>query len=133
MAPEMSYADRDFTTQPFTVGLCTACDSELTDSSVRALRRVVRGCPHGVLIVTQCLLGQLTCASRTSEGGVMLMLQPCNVDRVPVASVVWVGPLRRRADVDAACRWVAAGSWDRQNLPLSLRADLTLTRSSNQN
>lgn len=129
----MPYLERGFTTRPFTVGLCTACDSEVTDASVRELRSVVRGCPHGVVIVTQCLLGQLTCATGVSEGGVMLMLQPCTIDRVPVASVVWVGPLRTRADVDAACTWVAAGSWDRQNLPLGLRADLTLTRSSNQN
>ncbi|MGB3356150.1 MAG: hypothetical protein WBB00_25750 [Mycobacterium sp.] len=129
----MAYPDRGFTTQPFTVALCTACDPELTDSVVREFRNVVRGCPHGVLIVTQCLLGELTCATRVFEGGVMLMLQPCTVDRVPVASAVWVGPLTTRADVDAAGRWVAGGSWDRQNLPLSLRADLNFARSSSQN
>lgn len=129
----MSAVDRVFTTRPFTVAVCTACNSELTSTIVHTVRNVVRRCPHGVLVVTQCLLGELTCATRRSDGAVMVLLQPCTVDRVPVASAEWVGPIKTGADVDAACSWIASGSWDRRRLPLSLRADLNLARSSSQN
>lgn len=126
-------ADPGFTSEPFTVALCTACTSELADAIMLKLRKVIGNCPHGVLVVTQCLLGEFTCATRHSENGAMLLLQPCTVGRVPVASVRWVGPITNDAEVDAACRWIAAGSWDRQTLPLSLRADLNLSKTSRQN
>lgn len=120
------------TDHPFTVAACVAC-TPAVDSLMPGLRRVVRECPHAVLIVTQCLLGTFACTTTGSDRGVMLLLQPCTVDRVPSASVRWVGPVRDATDVDAVCEWIAAGHWDPAGLPSNLRADTNLARSSRLN
>ncbi|MDY6995212.1 MAG: hypothetical protein SW019_01365 [Actinomycetota bacterium] len=124
---------RRFTHNPFTVAVCTACDTEVTEVVIPKLRTVIRSCPHGVLVVTRCMLGSATCAARTSEKEMMLILQPCTVDRVPVSSVQWVGPVCDGADADTVCAWIAAGTWDPTDLPMRLRADVNLARSSRMN
>jgi hypothetical protein len=62
-----------------------------------------------------------------------MLLQPCAVDRAPNAAPIWVGPIDTDADAKIASQWVAAGSWDRANLPKRLRADVNLARPSYQN
>ncbi|PRC47190.1 hypothetical protein C6A85_86245 [Mycobacterium sp. ITM-2017-0098] len=126
-------ANRRYTSRPFTVAVCVACTPEVADSVVSELRRVIRNCPHAVLVVTQCLLGKFACAAKGPERGVMLMLQPCAVDRVPLSSMQLVGPLRSKTDAEAACAWIAAGVWDSVGLPSSLQADMNLSRSSRLN
>lgn len=125
--------DRRYTERPFTVAVCTACDTDSRPGLMPALRQTVRNCPHSVLVATQCLLGQLTCATSSREGGVMLIVQPCTNDRVPTGSVQWIGPVTTEVDVAAACEWIANGEWDRNDLPTNLRADLNLARTSRLN
>lgn len=125
--------DHPFTVAPFTIAACTACTTEVADTVIPKLRGVVRRCPHAVLIVTQCLLGKFSCAALGSDHGVMLMLQPCTVDRVPVSPMRLVGPVRSEADAEAACAWIAAGVWDSVGLPSSLQADVNLARTSRLN
>ncbi|MBO0680822.1 hypothetical protein JRC04_25430 [Mycolicibacterium sp. S2-37] len=84
-------------------------------------------------MATQCLLGELTCSTAGSDRGVTLLVQPCTVSRIPTAAVHWIGPVRTEIEAEAACRWIAAGVWSRESLPLSLRADLNLARSSRNN
>ena len=117
-------ADRQFTMRPFTVALCAACDGQRPQSLLPRLRNVVVNCPHGVLIETQCLLGELACAGSGSLRGQVLLIQPCNTDRVPVAAVQWIGPVRTEADVESACAWIAGGKWERDELAAHLRMDL---------
>ncbi|MCV7172555.1 hypothetical protein H7I41_21795 [Mycobacterium manitobense] len=83
-------------------------------------------------MVTRCLLGELTCATR-SPGGTMLLLQPCTAERVPVAAVLWIGPVVTGDDVRAACDWIRAGRWTRETLPVRLRAELNLARAGRMN
>jgi hypothetical protein len=125
--------DRRYTRRPFTVAVCAACDSGPDSALLQGLRAVIGECPHGMLVTTQCLLGGLTCAARGPHAGEMLLLQPCTPDRVPTASVQWIGPVTSEVDAEAACAWIADGSWDRARLPMRLRADLNLTRSSRRN
>ncbi|WP_422744412.1 hypothetical protein ACN27E_21035 [Mycobacterium sp. WMMD1722] len=126
-------ADLRYTERPFTVAVCSACGTDQNSTLMPALRETVRNCPHAVLVATQCLLGQLTCATSNHKRGVVLLVQPCTVDRVPTSSVQWIGPVTTDADVTAACRWIANGVWDRNGLPMSLRADLHLTRANRLN
>lgn len=97
------------------------------------LRQVVRNCPHGVLVLTQCPIGKITCATTGSDRGVILLLQPRTVHRVPVASARWVGPVRTDAEIEAVCDWISSGAWDRAALPLDLRADINLAKESRMN
>lgn len=126
-------ADRRHTRHPFTVAACAVCDPRIADTVLPQLREVVRSCPHAVLVMTQCLLSDLSCTTMVSERGVMLFVQPCAADRVPSASVRWIGPLRNAADAEAVCDWLAAGRWDPADLPVNLRADTNLARSSRLN
>ncbi|OAN42560.1 hypothetical protein A4X20_01570 [Mycolicibacterium iranicum] len=84
-------------------------------------------------MVTECLLGTITCSTANPGPGVMLLLQPCTVDRVPLASVRWIGPVCDEADADEICSWIAAGEWDVTTLSPQLRADVNLVRSSRLN
>lgn len=125
-------ADR-YTSHPFTVAACVACSHEVNDTVVSELRQVIRHCPHAVLVVTQCLLGKFACAAMSSDPGVMLVLQPCTAERVPVSPMRLVGPLRSKTDAEAVCTWIAAGVWDSVGLPSGLQADRNLARSSRLN
>ncbi|OMC27976.1 hypothetical protein A5740_20195 [Mycobacterium sp. GA-1841] len=82
---------------------------------------------------TQCLLGTFTCATRGADPNPVLVLQPCSTDRAPSAAAIWIGPIVDEADARGACGWIAAGQWDRSNLPERLRADRSLIRVSAHN
>ncbi|WP_074133200.1 hypothetical protein [Mycolicibacterium houstonense] len=126
--------ERCYTGEPFTVALCMHCSSADPESLlVHMLRNVVRRCPHGVLVSTQCLLGELTCATRRADLSPVLVLQPCSRDRNPNAPAIWIGPISTDADALDACAWIAAGSWDGATLPAQLRADVNLSRVSSHN
>lgn len=121
------------TGNPFTVAVCTACANDITAMVVPKLRQVVRNCPHGVLVVTQCLLGTFTCGAKRLGHDVILVLQPCSRDRVPVSCMQWIGPIRDEDDADAVCAWIAAGDWNPAHLPASLRAEANMARLSRTN
>jgi hypothetical protein len=97
------------------------------------LRSVIRRCPHGMLVITECLVGQLTCATRSAHQGAMLLLQPCSIERRPTAPAQWLGPITDVADARQICQWIAKGDWDSRELPTHLRAQENLQRSSIRN
>lgn len=125
--------NRVYTCDPFTLAICRHCSAEPQSLLIGLLSNVIRQCPHAVLVSTDCLLGEFTCATINSDRTPILVLQPCSVDRVPNAAAIWIGPVNTDADARSACNWIAAGGWDRANLPLRLRADLNLSRASSQN
>jgi hypothetical protein len=120
-------------TQPFTLAVCSACESDLRPELLDLLRAVIRRCPHGVLAVTECLLGAVTCATRAAGEGAMLVLQPCSVERAPTAPVLWLGPINSLDDAQLICSWIARGDWRREQLPQHLRAERSLLRSGSRN
>ena len=126
-------ADRSFTMRPFTVAVCGPCGEQVSSALLSSLCEVIRNCPHGVLIQTQCLLGELTCSGARSARGQVLLLQPCNTERVPTAAVHWIGPVRTEADVECACAWIACGKWDRAGLAAHLRMDLNMAAIASSN
>jgi hypothetical protein len=115
-------APQRFTRTPFTVALCTRCTSEDELTVLAALKAAVRGCQHGVLIVTECLLGRFTCASNRDRRGVVVMLQPCTIDRRPQGLAHWIGPINDRQDMSTISSWISRGGWDDGALPEHLRA-----------
>lgn len=124
---------RRYTVRPFTVAVCAVCAGGPDSALLQGLRAIISNCPHGMLVRTQCLVGGFTCATRGHHSGEMLLLQPCTPDRIPTASVQWIGPVTSELDAEATCAWIAGGSWNPAGLPLRLRADLNLTRSSRRN
>lgn len=118
-------AERRVTVRPFTVAVCAPCGEQAPSSLLAGLRDVIGNCPHGVLIQTQCLLGRLACSAARPVRGQVLLLQPCNTERVPTAAVRWIGPVRTAADVESACAWIAGGRWERDELAAHLRMDLS--------
>jgi hypothetical protein len=121
------------TRQAFTVAICAACGAQSTPQLLQMLRNVIRRCPHGMLVMTECLVGQLTCATRSAHQGAMLVLQPCSIERTPTAPTQWLGPIADVADARLICQWIARGDWDCRELPPHLRAEPNLHRSSIQN
>jgi hypothetical protein len=121
------------TARPFTVAVCTICESDVSSYLLDMLKDVIRRCPHGVLATTECLLGRFTCATRPTGLGAMLVLQPCSVERDPDAQAQWVGPIVGLADVHLVCSWIAEGHWQAEYLPGHLRADRRLQRSGSRN
>jgi hypothetical protein len=81
------------------------------------LRSAIRRCPHGMLVVTECLLGELTCAGRRSSDGVLVIVQPCSSERTPSGPAVWVGPIRDQSDARTVCDWLVDGAWEDQTPP----------------
>ncbi|MGK2855321.1 MAG: hypothetical protein ACSLE3_14655 [Microbacteriaceae bacterium] len=125
-------ADRSFTMRPFTVAMCGPCGGPPSSSLMSSLREIISNCPHGVLIQTQCLLGELACSARPIRGQILL-LQPCNTERVPTAAVHWIGPVQTEADVTSACAWIAGGRWDQDGLAGHLRMDLNVAAVARSN
>jgi hypothetical protein len=121
------------TTQPFTVAICTTCGAEVTPQLLQLLRDVIRRCPHGMLVMTECLLGQITCATRPAHEGAMLLLQLCSIERTPTAPAQWLGPITDLADARLICEWIVRGGWDCRALPTHLRAEASLQRPSIRN
>jgi hypothetical protein len=105
------------TARAFTVALCTNCAEEPTTRLLELLRSAIRRCPHGMLVVTDCLLGELTCATRPSGDGVLMILQPCSIDRTPIGPAMSVGPIGDHGDALTVCDWLAGGAWEEQALP----------------
>lgn len=104
--------------RPFTLVVCASCDSAAEE--VRdALRRVVRGCRHGVMVSTGCLERVLHCRRRR---GVYAAVQPCGADRRPTGAVVRLGPLVTEADAEAVGAWLRAGMPDDGTLHERMRA-----------
>ena len=110
------------TQRPFTVALCTRCGSAPDTRLVEHLRATIRRCRQGVLVTTGCVLGELACASRGIHTGAVLMLQPCTVERRPLGSARWIGPIDADTDVIAVCRWIESGQWVFGGLPERLSA-----------
>ena len=111
-----------FTRSPFTIALCTNCTADPDETVLAALKTTIRNCPHGMLMVTKCLLGTFSCATRGGPAGSVVMLQPCHVDRSPVGSAAFVGPIDAADDLAAVCAWIGHGEWNAGALPERLRA-----------
>jgi hypothetical protein len=116
------------TDRPFTLIVCTGCTAGDALSIVDELRDAIRRCPHAVLIATGCMLGPLTCAGRPDGPGVLVLLQPCAIDRSPMGPPSWVGPLNDHQDVAKVCAWVKLGEWSLGSLPHHLRPALNRMR-----
>lgn len=113
---------RRSTNRPFNIVLCTSCESDQVLPTLATLRSVIARCPHGMLVRVNCLLGSLTCASRPTGGGVMVVLQPCSETRIPSGPAIWLGPADSPDDVRALCDFVERGAWEFDELPDRLRA-----------
>jgi hypothetical protein len=105
--------------RPFTLVVCTTCRDTADGKVIDGLRQVVRGCPHGVMVVTGCLDKLLHCRPGR---GLYAAVQPCAVDRGPTGAVVRLGPLATEADAEAVGAWLRAGMPDDGTLPERLRA-----------
>ncbi len=108
------------TGRPFTVALCRSCRTQSGLAVLEALRATIRRCDHGVLVTTGCVLGMVTCPARVHGPGVMVVLQPCSIDRVPSEPAHWIGPINDENDVCVLCEWVQRGEWDCRALPARL-------------
>jgi hypothetical protein len=64
---------------------------------------------------------------------VVLLLQLCSIERTPTAPVQWLGPIADLADARLICEWIVRGDWNCRELPIHLRAEATLQRSSIRN
>lgn len=108
----------------FTAVLCTARGCGTGDAGtvarplVEALRSVVAGSEHGVLVSAGCLLGAAACARRPTAP--VVVVQPCDADRRPVGGALGIGPLRTVADVATLGAWLRAGRLDPGLLPAHL-------------
>lgn len=122
----------------FTIVVCrgSGCaHSEL--AVVDPLRTSIRRCPHGVLVISGCVLGPMLCRAWNQAGAdaqsVFALVQPCDTERRPAGPVVPVGPLRTRDDVDVLCRWLEAGELTRERLATRLLPDPAPTRRASWN
>jgi hypothetical protein len=93
----------------FTLVVCTGCHT--ADGVFDELRGIVRRSPHGMLVAAGCLVGPSACAARHDRPGTLIVLQPCAVDRTPVGTATWLGPISNRTDAQALCKWVEDGDW----------------------
>lgn len=122
------------TQRAFTAIVCAGCAPELGLSVLDGLRATIRRCRHGVLVRTDCLLGPLTCASRPTGRGVLVVLQPCSHDRRPDGPARWIGPINSDDDVEILRDWLERGDWTLQTLPDQLcKHFLSIDRSSRRN
>ncbi len=117
------------TRRPFTVALCRSCRAQVGLEVVEALRATIRRCDHGVLVVTECMLGVLSCGTPIQSPGVMVLLQPCSIDRFPSGPPHWIGPINDNNDVSVVCDWVQRGEWNCRALPARLRRQAQWTAS----
>jgi hypothetical protein len=116
------------TRRAFTLVVCTSCAAVQSDSILDELRAAIRRCPHGVLVATGCMLGKLTCASRPDGPGILVLLQPCSEQRLPVGGACWVGPINDSEDAATVRAWVERGEWSPRTLPHHLRPALNRMR-----
>ncbi|WP_141564259.1 hypothetical protein [Mycolicibacterium palauense] len=104
------------TARPFTLVLCTRCQSALGPAMLEQLRATVRSTRRGMLVTTSCLLGNLTCPARHHRGGIAL-LQPCSADRVPQGPARLIGAIDSPDDLRDVRAWVQRGRWESEPLP----------------
>ncbi len=123
---------RRATDRAFKLFVCGECDTQSEPSVHDELRTTIRRCPRGVLVSAECMLGPVTCATRTRGPGVMVLLQPFSGDQVSAGPVRWIGPVVDREDTAAVRKWVESGSWDITSLPLHLRASFDWMRKSSR-
>lgn len=95
----------------FTLVVCSECGAGQRNSVIDRLSEVVRRCPHGMLVAAECLLRSGWCANRQGDG-VMLLLQPCALDRSALGPGRWEGPVVDDVDLDRVCDWIAEGRWE---------------------
>lgn len=110
-------ASRQATGRPFTVAVCASCVGEPEFDVLAELRATIRRCPHAVLATTGCLRGPLSCQANRHGRGVMIIVQPCTVDRTPDGPTLWIGPICNRTDLRTVRRWIEDGRWDLRTLP----------------
>jgi len=103
---------RRSTNRAFTIAVCTSCSSENVLSAMEEFHSLIKRCPQGMLVRTNCLLGGRPSASKPTGDGVMVVLQPCSCDRRPTEPSIWFGPLEIIADVRCFCDFVARGRWE---------------------
>jgi hypothetical protein len=109
------------------------CGAESELGLVSELRATIRRCPHAVLIAAACLRGPLMCQAHPHGRGVMVIVQPCAVDRTPLGPTLWIGPIRDDMDVDAVRVWLERGRWTPHTLPIRLNSLAQHTNSSRLN
>jgi hypothetical protein len=96
------------------------CGDEPELAVLTELRATVRRCPHAVLATTACLRGPLTCQAHPHVRRVMIVVQPCAVDRTPLRPTLWIGPIRDDTDLRVVRNWLERGHWDPHTLPTRL-------------
>ena len=115
---------RRSTSRAFTVALCSACRSPLSHALLEELRVIVRRSENGILVKTNCLLGEFTCRVRNKDGpGPVLMLQAGPIERLAIVTATWIGPINSAEDVRFVCAWLERGQWETDQLPDRLRFD----------
>lgn len=96
-----------YPTAGFTAVVCSRCTS--AESVLDELRAAVRRAPHGMLISSGCLLDQIRCVGRTD--GVMVLVQPCAIDRTPTGPAIMFGPIEDAASAAQLRDWLDQGHW----------------------
>jgi hypothetical protein len=115
-------ASRRATSRPFTIAVCMHCGAEPELAVLSELRATIRRCPHAVLATTACLRGPPMCQAHPHGPGVMVIMQPCAVNRTPHGPTFWIGPIRDDNDLRAVRTWLEDGDWDPHILPTRLNA-----------
>ncbi|HEX3827214.1 MAG TPA: hypothetical protein VHV82_08080 [Sporichthyaceae bacterium] len=93
----------------FTIVFCSgrACESALP---VRErLAATARGCAHGMLVGSPCLLGPHGCPGNVPAAvrAPVLLAQHCaGPERRPIGPTLTLGPLRSRRDLEGVCQWL---------------------------
>jgi hypothetical protein len=103
-----------------TIMLCGAngCSTPLYEHLRAELRHVVRTTKFGVLVVSGCALGAVTCRMRAPAP--MIAVQPCDTQRRPVGLMIRLGPVRTCDDIAIITRWRQSGQSDTDDLPRRL-------------
>jgi hypothetical protein len=121
----------------FTLVLCRAdgcaqnVDTE-REPVERALSEATRRCPHGVMVLTDCLMGPLACRVRGRTGR-MAVVQPCRASRRPTGPSILVGPIRSAEDARELGRWLHSGALTSDTLPDQLRDYARTLRAAARN
>jgi len=122
----------------FTLAVCRApgCTGPDRGRLEQALSEATRTCPHGVMVVTGCLMGPTLCHScgpaSSPTAGRLAVIQPCHPWRTPSGPAVLAGPIH---DGDAAdlCAWLHSGDLSAERLPDRLRAYARLLHAAPHN
>jgi hypothetical protein len=106
----------------YTLAMCAApaCSTEQPNGISAALRACVWSSRHGVLVVSGCCLGAVSCRLRSA--GPLVLMKPCDVHRRPTGPVVCVGPLRSDDDIAVVQEWIRSARFDPALLPPRLVA-----------